>query len=221
MPVPILSNRDHGDPGAHPVQEGITGGARRPVVSHFQHVRVPQAQRQRRLGGKARIPREDRVEGSVAHPQDHRVLVRRQVRLHPGLGRVQHGQGHRIQRQGIAGAGRAPRGSSLIDRPLELEVERCPQRLTRFDHQVRRQEPGHRGKATQVIGVAVSGDHEVERADPLPAEERQHHAPPGVARGGSGAAIHQRPTPAWRAEHDGVALPNVQHVQTKLLTALT
>lgn len=221
MPVAILPNGDHRDRGAHPAQEGIAGGPGRPMMPHLEHFRLPHRLDQRRLRGKARVSREHRVERAIGDPQDHRVLIGRQVGLDPGLGGVQDRQDHRIQRHGIAGAAGAPRRPNLIHRSLELEIQRGPQRLTRLDHQVGRQRAGQGRNPAQVIGVAVTGDQKIQRPNPVPAEKRQHHAPPGIAGRRSRTAIHHGPAPARGAEHDGVPLAHVQHVEVELLPALT
>ena len=67
----------------------------------------------------------------------------------------------------------------------------------------------------------MTGDHEIERTNPLPAKVRKHHAPPGITDGGSRATVYDRPSSARRAEHDGVPLPHIQHVEPELPPTLT
>ncbi len=215
MPVGILAHRDHRNLRAHGVEPGVARGPGRAVVAHLQDLRGHGLQAQDRLRREPRVTGEHGVEPAKAHAQNHRVLVGGEMRLDPGLRGVQDRQGDGIHHQRVTGPAGAPGHGRLVHRSEIVEIEGGAQGLPGLDHQVRGERLHQRGHASQVIGIAVAGNGDVEPLRTVAAQERQHHAPARVSRRSPGPTVYRDPPAVRRAQRDGVPLPHVQHIDRK------
>lgn len=213
MAVPVGTDRDHRCSGPDRVEPGDAGRARRSVVTHLQQLRGPAHQRQRRLRREPCVTGEHGVEPAVRHPDDHRVLVGREMSVDPWLRWVKHREGHRVQPQRVAGPRGSPGGPRFIHGPQVVEVQGRAQRLSRLEHQVGVQRGHDARNAAQVVRVPVRGDDQIQAARTLPPEERKDHAASCVPLGRARPAVDQRPAAMRRADHDRVSLAHVQHVE--------
>ena len=179
-------------------------------MPNLEHLHLADPPRETPLDRQPGVGLEQKPRAPVAHHQHHAVLVHVEREREPQAVRAQHLERHAVELDPVAATRRMPAGPSGLDRGQELEIERTAERLPRLEHERRVERVHHRRQPAQVVRVAVRRDRERQPPGSVTPQERDHHAPAGVALGSAGAAVDHDPAPGRRPQHGGVALPYIQ-----------
>ena len=123
---------------------------------------------------------------------------------------MEHAEGDAVQLE----RGAAPRGPPAdpggFDLVQEAGIGRVGHLRRGVQHHARPEAVEDRGRAAQMIEVAVGKDDHFQRANPVPREERRDHAAAGIGPGAARAEIDEQPPSGRRADCRAVALAHVE-----------
>src|SRR6266496_180007 len=182
----------------------------RAVMAHLEQLHPAHRPRHPPFDRQPRIRLEQHPLGAVRHPQHHAVVVHVERQPHPQRIGAQHLEHHAVHLDPVPRSGRVPARPRRFHLGEELEIQRPPQRLPRLEHQLGIECLDHCRQTAQVIGVAVRRDHHREPLRPLPAQERDHHTPPGVAPGNAGTPVNHNPAAVRGAESGRITLAYIE-----------
>ncbi len=179
-------------------------------MPHLEDGHPPHPARQPPLHRQSRIAHEQGAERPVLHQQDHRILVQVLGGLGPAGVGMEHPEPHAVELKRLTVPCRGPGDALGGQQVQQTRVERVGDQRGRLEHPIHRLPVQDGAEAAHVVEVRVRDHGERQAPGPVPGKEREDHLPTGIPPAPGGAGVDQHPVPAWRAEHGGIALSNVQ-----------
>lgn len=179
-------------------------------MPHLQQVRCRKVSRHRRLGHEPRITHQQRREAAVRYLQHQRIFIEVVALASPALRRVQHPEPDAIDAPLGAHARGMPARLSHGERREQGAVGAVIERLAWVDHRPHPDPIDQRPRTTDVIAMCVRQHEGLDPPHPLPREQWQQDASPGIASAEvDRPGINREPVSSGGPDQRGVPLANI------------